>query len=152
MKKINKLQNSKGFTLIEVVASIIILSIVLLSFSMVFIQTNKTAAYNNEKLVTVNLADAILAKIKSKTYTGIPEDKLEYYFTHSALTKDNALNLPLEIEMNEKIYTISYLPSQSTTKLTSYSEKDLNLVKVVVTVTAPDGKTKGSSEGYVTIE
>ena len=56
--------NQKGFSLIEVIASIVIISIVLLSFFQLFVQSNKTAAANNEKLVVINLADAQLERLK----------------------------------------------------------------------------------------
>lgn len=148
--------NEKGFTLIEVIASIVLISIVLLSFSLIFIQTNKTAAHNNEKLVTINLADAALAKVRAKSYTKIttPGATLQDYFIDKTTTNKKLMDPPLEIEMNGKTYTVTYKPSQSKVapSNSNYSEEQLNLIKVVVTVTSPDGKIKGSSEGYVSIE
>lgn len=147
-----RLRNPKGFTLIEVVASIVIITIVLLSFSQIFIQTNRTAAINNEKLVTINLADAMLAKVQGKTYP--KTSNIQSYFVDNSQPNKKLKNPPLEFDLNGKTYTISYKAIQETakTKNAKFSEKDLNLVKVVVTVTSPNGKTKGSSEGYVLIE
>ena len=56
--------------------------------------------------------------------------------------------------MNGKTYTITYLAKQSDVKQqsTGYSEKDLNLINIVVTVISPDGQTKSSTEGYVYLE
>lgn len=146
------IQNSKGFTLIEVIASIIIITIVLLSFSQIFIQTNRTAAVNTEKLVTINLADAMLARVRANTYTKASD--IQSYFVDNTQPNKKLKNPPLEIDLNGKTYTVSYKASQNTTtaKNTQFSEKDLNLIKVVVTVTSPNGKTTGSSEGYVSIE
>lgn len=144
--------NQKGFSLIEVIASIVIISIVLLSFFQLFIQSNKTAVANNEKLVVINLADAILERIK---VTPIKEDSKilnvnDYFNSNSA---DSNI-YPKSMILNNTKYNINYLASQSsnTLKNAKYSEKDLNLIKVVVTVTAENRKTKGSSEGYVSIE
>lgn len=138
-----KFKDNRGFTLIEVLAAIVIISIILISFFQLFIQTNKTAAFNNERLVTINLADAALAKIQAKAYTKTSNDIVNEFINDSSK--------PTTFAMNGKTYTISYQASQGINKVTNanYSEKDLNLIKVVVTVTAPDGKTRGSSEGYV---
>ncbi|QCR32032.1 prepilin-type N-terminal cleavage/methylation domain-containing protein [Lysinibacillus sp. SGAir0095] len=146
------LQNPKGFTLIEVVASIIIITIILLSISQLFIQTNRTAVTNTEKLVTINLADAMLERVRAKTYTKATD--IQRYFVDTTQTNKKLKNPPLEIDLNGRTNTVSYKSSQSTTKSknATYTEKDLNLIKVVVTVTSPNGTTKGSSEGYVSID
>ena len=146
------IKNPKGFTLIEVVASLIIISIVLLSFSQIFIQTNRAAATNTEKLVTINLADAMLARVRANTYTKAAD--IQSYFVDNTQSNKKLKNPPLEIDLNGKTYTVSYKASQNTAtaKNAQFTEKDLNLVKVVVTVTSPNGKTTGSSEGYVSIE
>lgn len=144
--------NQKGFSLIEVIASIVIISIVLLSFFQLFIQTNKTAVANNEKLVVINLADAALERIK---VTPIKEDptiiNVNDYFNNNSADPNI---YPKSMILNNTKYNINYLASQSsnTLKNAKYSEKDLNLIKVVVTVTAENRKTKSSSEGYVSIE
>lgn len=153
MKKVIK--SDHGFTLIEVLASIVLITIILLSFSQLFIQSYKTAVFNNEKLVTINLADAILAKVQAKSYTKLSTGAtVQDYFKDSTKTDKKLMDPPLEIDLNGKTYSISYQASQATTKQTNsnFSEKELDLVKVVVMVTSPDGKTKGSSEGYVSIE
>lgn len=156
MSKIEKLfKNEKGISLIEVVASVVIITIVLISFAQLFIQSNKTAAYNNEKLVTINLADAALAKLKSETFTkNSANSNVNDYFVDNKEPNATKKKPPLSIEMNGKSYSVSYNATQSTKKVTNSnnSEKDLNLIKVVVTVTGPNGKIKGSSEGYVSLE
>ncbi len=149
-----QIKSQRGFSLIEVVASIVLLSIILVTFAQIFISSNKTATINTEKLVTVNLADAVLAKLKSEPLPKIATSDLNEYFIDTTEPKDTEKNPPLEMELNDKSYTITYTPSQNSTKYanSNFTEKDLNLIKVVVTVTSPNGKTKGSSEGYVSIE
>ncbi|MEY9969736.1 prepilin-type N-terminal cleavage/methylation domain-containing protein [Lysinibacillus sp. RC46] len=149
------IKSQRGFSLIEVVASLVLISIILLSFAQIFISTNKTATVNTEKLVTVNLADAVLAKLKSDPLTKIATKDLNDYFKDTGEPPDaKKKNPPLEIDLNGKTYTITYTPSQNSNKYVNsdFTEKDLNLIKVVVTVTSQNGKTKGSSEGYVSIE
>ena len=154
MKSIKK---ESGFTLIEVVASIVIITLVLLSFSQLFIQSSKTAAHNNEKLVTINLADAALVKLKSESFTKDASiTNVNQYFEDNVESDPTKKKPPLAIDMNGKRYSVSYTASQSDNilhvKNSNNTEKDLDLIKVVVTVTAPDGKIKGSSEGYVSLE
>lgn len=150
------MKNDKGFSLVEVVASLVLITIVLMSFAQIFVQSNKVAATNNEKLTTINLADAVLAKIKSQPLKNpaVTPPTLNDYFNDTTVVDKKIKNPPTEIELNGNIYTITYNPSQSNATHTNAfnSESTLKLVKVVVTVTSPNGKTKGSSEGYVSIE
>lgn len=157
MKLLTKPPSEQGFSLIEVVASIVIVTILLISFAQLFIQANKTAAHNNEKLVTINLADAVLAKLQSETFARDSSiTDVNNYFFDNSVNDPAQKNPPLAIWMNGKSYSITYKASQNNKKElitnSTYSEKELDLIKVVVTVIAPDGKIKGSSEGYVSIE
>ena len=160
------LRNEKGMTLIEVLAAFIIIAIILVSFATFFTQNAKSASYNNGKLVVTNLADAVLAKVQNLTFTKttnhINADKnnqtydLQSYFidkTTPPLAPEDR-QPPTAIKMNGKTYTVTYLARQSNVKqqATGYSEKDLNLINIVVTVISPDGKTKSSTEGYVYLE
>lgn len=139
------MNNQRGFTLLEVVASIVIISIILLSFAQLFIQSNKTAAYNNEKLVTINLADAMLAKAQAT------KGVFDSFVLDPTKTDAQTTNFT----MNSKDYLVIFNASQSVDTPTNarYSEAALKLVKVVVTVCPKngddscEGKTKGTSEG-----
>jgi len=138
------LKNQKGFSLIEVLAALVIITIILLSFIQVFIQTNKTSHYNNERLVIINLADATIERLKVSNFVKKKNTNLSDYFTSQ----------PSNININGKTYTIkinasqsNYVPSNAT-----YSEANLDFVKVVVTVSAANNKMKGVSEGYVTLQ
>lgn len=149
------LKKERGFSLLEVVAAIVIIGIVLLSFSQIFIQTSKTAHKNNEKLATINLADAMLVRLKAESFNLDPTIiDVNNYFKDTTENDPTKKKPPTLIKMNDKEYEISYVASQSKDNFENaqYTEFDLNLIKVVVTVTAPDGKIKGSSEGYVALE
>lgn len=131
--------NQKGFSLIEVIASIVIISIVLLSFFQLFVQSNKTAVANNEKLVVINLADAQLERLKLDHTVLTDLEKLD-----SKVLNKKIKNFNLEpIILNNKFYSVKVLAT------VSEAEENLKIVNIVVTVTAPNGKTKSSVEGYV---
>lgn len=137
---------NRGFTLVEVLVALGIITIILLSFYQLFVQTNKTSVKNNEKLITINLADAALASVQAKTYTKISSSDLNDYLEDESIPRDFILN--------GRRYTVTYELFQNESKVpnSNYSEKELNLIKVVVTVTSPDGNTNGSSEGYIRYE
>lgn len=122
-----KKTNEHGFTLIEVVASLLIISIILLTFSQFFIQNYKTANRNIEKLVVVNLADGYLEHLKVERLS--PSG-----FSTSS---------PTELQVNDKTYTLSIAYSQN------MREENMKLMNVVVTVQAQNSPTKGVVEGYV---
>lgn len=155
-----RLKNNQGFTLIEVLASFVIITILVVSFSLFFSQNASTASYNNEKLVVTNLADAMLVNLQQLTFTKAAAHTsnstydLQQYFQDASQPSPTLKKPPTAIVMNGKTYTITYRAVQNQTKQTSvgFSEKDLNLITVVVTVTSPDGKTKSSTEGFVHLE
>lgn len=136
-------KNEKGFSLIEVIASIVIISIVLLSFFQLFIQSNKTAVANNEKLVVINLADAELERLKLDPFT----ETLPIPNSNSYNINKNKI-----VTLNNKTYSVNIKGTQNAGTNNTTSEKDLKLINVWITVTAPNGKTKSSVEGYVSYE
>ena len=128
-------KREEGFSLIEVVASLVLVSIVLISFVQIFIQSNKTAVDNTEKIVVINLADAQLERLKidSSILEGVKN-----------LTAGNKMTFTLEpIKLNNKFYSTNV-----TASLTD-DEAKRKLVNIVVTVSAPNNKTKSSIEGYI---
>ena len=142
------IRQQHAMTLIEVICSVVIIGIILISFSQLIIKANVTTAYNNDKLVTINLADAALAKLQGTTFKKDPAiTNLNQYFVASNGVQNT-------IELNGNRYIVSYEANQATSSFYAggHTEKDLNLVKVVVTVEAPGGKKRSSSEGYVKIE
>lgn len=121
------MEHEKGFTLIEVLASLVIISFILLLFSSVFIQNNKVSIQNTEKLVVVHLADAYLERLR------IERERLENVTSSDFI-------------MNENVYKVQLRVSQTA------EEERMNLQSVVVTVMTADGMTSATVEGYVVYE
>mgnify|MGYP002734032960 CR=1 FL=1 len=152
------IKKERGFTLIEVVASIVIIGIVLISFSQLFIQSNKTAAHNNEKLVLINFADAELERIQAT--------KLPVFAEKVDLINHIKTTFTREMLFNSRYFYIQINPTQDSTSVTSstVTESELNLVNIKVTVSLcsqnPNGNPtvfcldgpKSSTEGYVSID
>lgn len=67
------MKKNDGFTLIEVLVSIVILGMLLTSFFQFFVFSQKTTITNKEKLVAVNIAQNVLEQIKDGTYPEITD-------------------------------------------------------------------------------
>jgi prepilin-type N-terminal cleavage/methylation domain-containing protein len=135
--------NKQGFTLVEVIVSITILSIIILTFSSIFLFTNNTANRNNEKLVAVHLAKATLESVK-----GNPS----YYFvlTETGITPGEGFqfendSIKITQVINNQNYEVKIKPSRDN------GQKELSLVHVLVETKLLGSKTPITSkvEGYV---
>lgn len=62
------LQNDNGLTLVKILAAIVILAIVLVSFSSFFLQAAKHTKYNKEKLTAVQVAEEVIADVREGKY------------------------------------------------------------------------------------
>ncbi len=67
--------NSKGISLIEIIVSIALLSIVLITLFGVFIQSNKHTKYNEEKLDSIQIAEIVKAEVLNGERTSDVEIK-----------------------------------------------------------------------------
>lgn len=134
------LQKENGFSLIEVVASIVIITIILFSFFQLFIQSNKTAAYNNEKLVLINLADGQLERIQALSFSNITE--LRGYISSTNYIPIQLNNKEYIVKIEETNYKVNGNQKQSFS--------DYNLVHLSVCVSI--NNSKSVAEGYVKIK
>ena len=131
------MENQRGLTLIEVLGSLVIISIVLLSFFQLIINSNSSATRNNEKLVMIYLAEAELERLKINPFENLPlVDK-------DTLYKANHTN---ELLFNGEVYNISITAYQD------QKEKELKLFNAIVRVTSLSNNTSSSIEGYVIYE
>lgn len=120
-------KKESGLTLIEVVASIVILSIVLISFASLFLQSTKHTKYNKEKLTAVEVAELVVADIRSDKKLDVLKG---YEPTNEAdifVNKEITPNYDVEIKVSE-------------------GPSELDLKKAIITVTPnSDTATKKSS-------
>jgi prepilin-type N-terminal cleavage/methylation domain-containing protein len=158
LKSKNTIKN-KGFTLIEVLASIVLLSILILTFSNSFVFSNRTAVSNNDNLAAVNLAKATLEKIKNDPYMYINDPKTGNIDYENNPITFNINNCPINnrpcqnlfsVTINNKTYNISITASQNAAK----GDKNLNLINVLVQVNSVNSTPIISSkiEGYISNE
>ena len=66
MKK--HLKNNSGLTLVEILAALVLLSIVLVAFMSFFTQSAKFTAHNYETLTAVQVAEQVVAEVRTGTY------------------------------------------------------------------------------------
>lgn len=134
--KLQWLQNERGISLLESVASLIIISIVLLSFVQLFIQTNKSAVNNNERLVLLNLANAELGRLKLEGATFSESvDKIQF---------DSAFNQYKVTVQNNDCDEV-----KDSTNPTPLECEKLQLYNVTVMVESPKTNSKAVVEGLV---
>lgn len=58
------LKEERGISLMEVVASIVLITIILISFFGFFIQSSKHTKFNEEKLKSIEIAENVIAEIR----------------------------------------------------------------------------------------
>lgn len=140
------LTNEKGFTLVEILVSLTLLTTLVLSASYFFIQSNTISSYNNQKLVAVNLARSTLERIQlepsSYITNGIAGSPYSY---QSCQTSGRASCQNYRVLINNHEYIVDVALSQDN------NEKDLKLVdiQVDVTLSSSDKSIKSTVEGYI---
>lgn len=142
--------NSRGFTLIEILAAITLLAIILLSFASIMVNNFNTSYKNLDKLSTIQLADTYFNRVSNvplglNTTSTLNDVK-------SAI--EDSTDLPKTIELNNKTYIIEYKVKHNTSLNidTQRSESQLGLFTVIVEVSLKDTEIKSSTEGYIQIE
>lgn len=81
------MNNNRGFTLLEILASVVILGIILTVFFQVFIVSQKATTSNEDKLAAINMAETVLERIKNGEYPEI-QGAGKYTLDHEC-SKDN---------------------------------------------------------------
>lgn len=148
------LKNQSGFTLIEVLASLTILSIILLGVSNLFVFTNQVAVSNNNRLVAINLGKATLERVKMDPFSYFNHPNANpnitnagFEYTNGNCEPDNCSEL-YSIIINDKEYRVILIVSQENEE--QRNEKQMQLINVLVKVELPDENINHQVEGYVT--
>ncbi|KZN96865.1 hypothetical protein AZI98_04600 [Aeribacillus pallidus] len=153
MKIVKKMD---GFTLVEILISLVILSIIILAFLNLFVFTNKTTVVNNDQLVAIHLAKSTMERIKMNPFSYIDEPDHNRFDQQRNYTADDCTNrsdseqcrLLFSPLINNKTYEVQVTVSQTA------DEKKIRLLNVLVEVNLKNSKTPISSkvEGYVSYE
>lgn len=131
-------KNKAGFTLIEVLAALVILSIILLSFFSFFSQSALFTQKNRDKLTAVNLAqDTVVAIKKNPSYF----QKTKTYSTNYTEQERTILN----------VNSIGIFDQQPSLKLKLSITKDssYNLYKIYVQIFDLKGKQLTETYHYL---
>jgi prepilin-type N-terminal cleavage/methylation domain-containing protein len=144
--------NESGFTLVEVLASLVIITIVITGVLNLLVFTNKTAVHNNDKLVAINLSKATIErmKIQPDAYFNLPNESTNYLYREITYNKDNCVTVDCDdlyqMTINDRTYHISVTIKQNDNDL------KLGLVDVLVKAALPDQYIKSEVEGYMSYE
>lgn len=142
--KMNGLKNNKGLTLIEVLASIVILSIVIISFVALFPQMSLFNEKTEENLDAISIAKEVLVEMKSTKYTTIGRDiriDSSVLAVNPGLSSDDTL--VLSGEHREKYIEISIDKGE-----TKYKGSGLNRHKMQINVYEKNRKQSPLSTVY----
>ena len=151
IRKTNRFMNNEnGVTLVEVLASMVIISIILLGVYSLMTFTNKHAVSNNAKLVSINLAKATIERIKIKPEEYFDVETLTeeefpaqgYAFDADNCTPENCSNVYL-LRVNDTEYKVEIYLTQDE------DERDLKLINVIVTISLEERNINSVVEGYV---
>ena len=89
------IDNEKGLTLVEILAALVILGIILISFSSFFLQSAKNTKYNEEKLNAVAVAEKVIAEIRPNNH---PANMGEYTLTNGVYVNSTTYD-PFQVEI-----------------------------------------------------
>ena len=127
----NKIDNEKGLTLLEVLLSITLLSIVMITFLSFFTNAFRFNSINDDSIQAMNIAREQQALIKGKLWNEI-----------TAFTFDNTTGCYIQ-NTNEREYDIKMSIKKEPETIDSY--RNLHLVHVEVT---KDGKPLSETYTY----
>lgn len=152
MKRIRKkfVNERNGFTLVEVLAAIVIISIILIGVVNLLNFTNKTAYSNNAKLVSINLAKATMERIKIQPDQFFNKDDVteeEVLYTSNTCKPKDCQSV-YKLYVNDQTYNVEVKVRQNK------DEETLQLINTVVTVKlASDDQRmiESTVEGYVNL-
>lgn len=109
--------NDKGVTLVELLASLVLLSIVILSFLTFFTQSMSHSVKVEEKLTTINLAEKVLSEYRQEQieYREHELNGKTYYSKVIELDDQKYLNLlPIRVEIyTDASYDLTDLETQT---------------------------------------
>lgn len=150
------MSSERGFTLLEVVASLVIISIVLLSFFPFFHNAKQISNSNMERLVIINLAEATLNRLKADPYSDYierPSENPSYLHSHGgnklytlATCSTDECRGNYRMSLNNKEYFFEIKATQNS------SESNSKLINIIVSAKNDKGNLQYAVEGYISYE
>ncbi len=136
--------SEKGFSLIEVLISLTILSVSVIGISQFFSQANQISAGNNNKLVATNLARMTLERLQND-YAAYEMKAIPKTYEKSQCTTSTCRDL-YETMINNNVYETKII-----VKSQKGEESSIKLfpVKVTIQYTSNQKVQSTSVEGYV---
>jgi type IV pilus assembly protein PilA len=140
-----------GMTLVEILAAILIMSLVLITFMALFVQSAKYTAHNRETLTSVEIAENVIGKVRlSDDLTGLGPLKKE----NIEVTAKDAFNDVDDVD--DKIEVVNGGDSNYNVFLTIVNSKvklpTLKRIKVEVNSKNPSVKNSKPFETEIFIE
>ena len=137
----DKLNNTKGLTLIEVLASIVLLSIVIVSFMSLFPQMTLMNNKTEENLQSANVGKELLVELKKLTYESIKNG-------------NNLPNTNISIDKNSNPILIEGTYKSVKVKISLYTEVDISgkiqkLHRIIIEVLDDKSTVLTSTYGYI---
>lgn len=124
----------KGFSLIEVLASIVLVSVILMLVSSYFVKSMQHNSTLTNNYSSLQLCESLLSVYKSKDY--------------SVLEKE--MNKTLDIDINNELHLEPSTNLPFTAEVTIKKHASLaELLVIYVTVYTTNGKKSASLEGYL---
>lgn len=140
-----RVNNEKGITLVEILAALVILGIVFISFMTIFPQMNNINNRTETKLVTMNIAKQELAKLKGPPSRLDPNKKIK-----NSMSPDLFETYDLS-EGNYNILVDCYDTQSQTCSGTGETSRKPKLYKIHIKV-EKDGKLNSETFGYLELE
>lgn len=134
------MRNNHGFTLVEILASIVILALLATVFFQMFIFSQKTTTGNQEKLVAINIAQGVLERLKNGAYPEITNPGI--YSEDNCISSDEKCINKYKINVNNLNYSIKIEVSEEL-------ESGIDLHSAEVKVYDDNGKIESKVKGFV---
>ena len=156
MNLFNKGRSEEGSSLIEIIASILIISVLSLFFMKMFYQAEQTSTTSDRKLIAANLARQMAVQYEKVDFQETL-DKIHLTSGSLMVTKDStdpALPIPVDSEINGTTYhTQVELASLATdSRLAAYADRMLKARITVFWDDTDNKRTSSTVETFVTRE
>lgn len=144
------MNSNAGFTLVEVLVSIIILALIVTGFFQFFIFSQKMTVSNQGNLVGINIAQSVLEQVKEKSYPEVTVPSAVYPKTFDAASTCTSSDQTVK-DMCLKRYQKTVNNKNFSIEIIVGTEIGHNLHSVKVKVYGKDRRLKSTVKGMIEI-